>query len=300
MSKNLNKTPKANAPNVSIHEVNLYNEQKVQLEDNYEDILVKAMRGLNTGKVEISKKTGFDKSIIETVLSGKSIPEVIKVMAGALELYAPSLLASASNKWFPQPQYINSCRQFNLPFGGMRVNSYLVWDEGSRETWLFDTGPDAYPILAFIEAENLLVSSIFLTHTHQDHIACLTELLPAIGKPEVFVHESEPIPSANLIREDFETKMGTLSLSCHHTHGHSIGGMTYVVNGLDKQVAIVGDALFAGSMGGGMVSYADALRTNREKIMSLPDETVLCPGHGPMTTVGEEKKHNPFFPEFKS
>ena len=76
--------------------------------------------------------------------------------------------------------------------------------------------------------------------------------------------------------------------------------MTYVVNGLDKQVAIVGDALFAGSMGGGMVSYPDALRTNREKIISLPNETVLCPGHGPMTTVGEEKKHNPFFPEFKS
>ena len=136
--------------------------EKVQLEDNYEDILVKAMRGLNIGKVEISKKTGFDKSIIETVLSGKSIPEVIKVMADALELHAPSLLASASNKWFPQPQSVSSCRQFNLPFGGMRVNSYLAWDEGSREAWLFDTGPDAYPILAFIEAENLLVSSIFL------------------------------------------------------------------------------------------------------------------------------------------
>ena len=194
--------------------------EKVQLEDNYEDILFKAMRGLNIGKVEISKKTGFKKSIIETVLSGKSIPKVIKVMADVLELHAPSLLASANNEWFPRSQYISSCRQFNLPFGGMRVNSYLMWDERSRETWLFDTGPDAYPILAFIKAENLLVSSIFLSHTHQDHIACLTELLPAIGNPEVFVHESEPIPSANLIREDFETKMGTLSLSCHHTHGH--------------------------------------------------------------------------------
>jgi glyoxylase-like metal-dependent hydrolase (beta-lactamase superfamily II) len=52
-------------------------------------------------------------------------------------------------------------------------------------------------------------------------------------------------------------------------------------------------------MGGGMVSYEDALRTNREKIMTLPDDTVLCPGHGPLTTVGEEKKHNPFFPEFR-
>jgi len=71
-----------------------------------------------------------------------------------------------------------------------------------------------------------------------------------------------------------------------------------VIDGLDRPIAIVGDAIFAGSMGGGMVSYQDALQTNREKIMTLADDTVLCPGHGPMTTVGEEKKNNPFFPEF--
>jgi len=74
--------------------------------------------------------------------------------------------------------------------------------------------------------------------------------------------------------------------------------MTYVIEGLETPIAVVGDAMFAGSMGGGMVSYADALQTNRDKIMTLPDETILCPGHGPMTTVGEEKRHNPFFPEF--
>ena len=56
----------------------------------------------------------------------------------------------------------------------------------------------------------------------------------------------------------------------------------------------VGDAVFAASMGGGMISYADALRTNQEEIMTLPSETVLCPGHGPLTTVGEERQHNPF------
>ena len=77
------------------------------------------------------------------------------------------------------------------------------------------------------------------------------------------------------------------------------GRVTYVIGGLESPVAIVGDAIFAGSMGGGMVSYEDALRTNREKIMTLPDDTVLCPGHGPKTTVGEEKKNNPFFPEFR-
>ena len=71
--------------------------------------------------------------------------------------------------------------------------------------------------------------------------------------------------------------------------------MTYVVNGLSRKLAIVGDAIFAGSMGGGNVSYRDALQTNLDKILTLPDETIICPGHGPMTTVGEEKKHNPFF-----
>jgi glyoxylase-like metal-dependent hydrolase (beta-lactamase superfamily II) len=64
-------------------------------------------------------------------------------------------------------------------------------------------------------------------------------------------------------------------------------------------VAVVGDALFAGSMGGGMVSYEEALRTNRAGIFTLADETIVGPGHGPLTTVGEEKLHNPFFPEYQ-
>jgi glyoxylase-like metal-dependent hydrolase (beta-lactamase superfamily II) len=76
---------------------------------------------------------------------------------------------------------------------------------------------------------------------------------------------------------------------------HADGGITYVVRGLAHPVAIVGDAIFAGSMGGGKVSYADALRTTRSEILSLPDETILASGHGPLTTVAEQKAHNPFF-----
>ena len=67
------------------------------------------------------------------------------------------------------------------------------------------------------------------------------------------------------------------------------------MTGLARPIAIVGDSLFAGSMGGGNVSYRDALRNNVEKILTLPEETIISPGHGPMTTVGEEKRHNPFF-----
>ena len=78
------------------------------------------------------------------------------------------------------------------------------------------------------------------------------------------------------------------------------GGITFVGvgSGSAKPVCHCGRsfAVFAGSMGGGAISYSNALRTNREEILSLPAETILCPGHGPMTTVGEEKTSNPFFP----
>ena len=73
-----------------------------------------------------------------------------------------------------------------------------------------------------------------------------------------------------------------------------------MITGLALPVAVVGDALFSSSMGGGMVSFPDALATNRKEIFTLPDETVVCPGHGPLTTIGEEKAHNPFYPEFKA
>ena len=71
--------------------------------------------------------------------------------------------------------------------------------------------------------------------------------------------------------------------------------MTFFIRGLDQPVAIVGDSLFAGSMGSGNVSYEDAIRNNLEKIMVLPNDTILCPGHGPLTTVMDEKRHNAFF-----
>ena len=90
-------------------------------------------------------------------------------------------------------------------------------------------------------------------------------------------------------------ELGDVGIRTLSTWGHSEGGTTYVVTGLSRRLAIVGDSLFASSMGGGMVSYADAYRNNVEKILRLPEATVLACGHGPLTTVGEEKRHNPFF-----
>ena len=271
---------------------------EINLEDFHEDILGKAMRGLGIGKNEMAKRLGSEKSDIDGILSGGVNESLICLMAGELNLDTEKLIRSARQKWSPAPLDIRGLKQFNLPFGDMLVNVYVIWEQTSKNVWVFDTGPMAQPVLDFIKDEGLKVNAIFLTHTHRDHIACLDELKEKTGNPSVYVHELEALDGSELITEGFSYKSGSLSLNALHTHGHALGGMTYVIDGLDRPVAIVGDAIFAGSMGGGMVSYVDALRTNREKIMTLPEETILCSGHGPMTTVQEEKKNNPFFPEF--
>jgi len=142
--------------------------------------------------------------------------------------------------------------------------------------------------------ENLTIKMILLTHAHSDHVADLPRLREETGA-QVFAPAREPVPGAERIEEGKRFRLGKIDIDTRLTWGHSPGGITYVVHGLARPVAIVGDSLFAGSMGGGNVSYDDALRNNLEKILALPDETVICPGHGPITSVGEEKKHNPFF-----
>ena len=271
----------------------------VNLEDFHEDILGKAMRGLGIGKNEMASRLNVEKSDIEKILAGGVNDWLISAIAKELDLDAEKLLRAAKKEWCPAPLAIHCLRQFNLPFGDMRVNAFVAWDENSKNAWIFDTGPVAEPVLSFIKEQDLSVNAIFLTHTHRDHIACLDELRTDTGNPPTYVHKLEAFDGCESIIEGFSFSCGTLSLNTLHTHGHALGGMTYLIDGLEKPIAIVGDAIFAGSMGGGMISYENALRTNREKIMTLPDDTVLCPGHGPLTTVGEEKKHNPFFPEFR-
>jgi hydroxyacylglutathione hydrolase len=270
----------------------------VALEDFHEDILGKAMRGLGIGKNEMAGRLGVERSEIEAILNGGVDENLINAMACELTLDSQKLIRSAKKEWCPAPLEIVGLKQISTTYGDMIVNAYIVWGEVSRNAWVFDTGTDAQPILAFIEEEKLKVDAVFLTHAHRDHIACLDDLSEKTENPKFFVHNLELFDGCEPIEEGFKYSIDSLSLVAKNTHGHSVGGLTYVIDGLEKPVAVVGDAIFAGSMGGGMVSYTDALQTNRDKIMTLPEATILCPGHGPMTSVGEEKKNNPFFPEF--
>jgi len=142
--------------------------------------------------------------------------------------------------------------------------------------------------------EGLAIKLILLTHAHPDHIADLERLRSKTGAP-IYISEHESARGAEAISEGKRFRIGALQIETLLTSGHSAGGITYFITGLQRPVAIVGDSLFAASMGGGAVSYEDALQNNLKKILTLPEETILCPGHGPLTTVTKEKRENPFF-----
>lgn len=271
----------------------------IPLEDTFTDIVGKARRGLKlTDDQQLAAKAGVSAADVAKVSSGAADEKVLRKLAPALNLGAQSLVDSATKKWYPAAQQVEGLQQFNTPFEDMTVNAYLAWDLKSREAVAFDTGATSQPMLDFAKGNNLSIKLILLTHTHPDHIADLAKMKAATGA-KAYVGELEPNPGAELFPEGRVFKLGNLKIETRLTTGHCVGGITYVVSGLARPVAVVGDAIFAGSMGGGGISYADALGNNRKKIFTLLDDTVLCPGHGPLTTVGEEKQHNPFYPEFQ-
>ncbi len=267
----------------------------IPLEDTAADVVGKAQRGLRFSDSQLAEKCGATADEIRRVRDGDFDEETIRRAAPVLQLDAESLLKLATGTWTPENLgETPGLAQFNTPYGDMTVNAYLVWDPNTREAVVFDTGADSTVILHRIAKEDLSVMLILLTHAHPDHIADLSRLRSDTGAP-IFISALERVRDAQTIKEGEVFNVGALSIEARLTSGHSVGGMTYVITGLARPVAIVGDSVFAGSMGGGAVSYEDAVRNNIEKILTLPDDTIICPGHGPLTTVRKEKRENPFF-----
>jgi len=268
----------------------------IPLEDNFTDVIGKAQRGLQINDDQLAAKTGVSVADIRRVKEGDADEPVLKKVAPELNLASAPLVALAKKAWFPStPADISGLACFNTAYGDMTVNSYLVWDPKTSQGVCFDTGADSSEMAKFAASKQIRIQSILLTHTHPDHIADLARLRE-VTQAKVFVCKLEALDGAETFDAGKTFTVGPLRIETRQTKGHSRGGITYVVSGLPNRIAVVGDAMFAGSMGGGGVSYADALDTNRKNILTLPDDTILCPGHGPLTTVGQEKAHNPFFP----
>jgi len=270
----------------------------IPLEDTFVDVISKAQNGFKLSDADLARRADVAPEAIARIKKGEVLEDEILKLARSLNLGKTTLVEMAKNSWVPEPIEVPGLLQFTTRFGDMTVNAYLVWDAATRQAVAFDTGAIALGMMKSIQSQSLELRHLLLTHTHGDHVADV-ERFQSDTKAEIWVSEKEPFPGAKSFAEGAVFTVGGLQIETRSTTGHSSGGTTYVIKGLSRPVAVVGDAVFASSMGGGKVSYLDALGNNRRKIMTLPDDCVICPGHGPLTTVGQEKKHNPFFPEFQ-
>jgi len=190
-------------------------------------------------------------------------------------------------------------RLHNTPFPipgyeAMTVNSYSIQPpEHSGEGILIDAGSSFRSIFGDAPDNGATQWRLILTHTHSDHVIHFSELSQLVA--EAHSPANEPYSDALPVRGGDAFDLGPWGLTAMETPGHSPGGMSYLLEGPSTPVAFVGDALFCYSIGKVNAHYDAALTSIREKILGLPTETILCPGHGPPTTVGFEKTHNPFF-----
>jgi glyoxylase-like metal-dependent hydrolase (beta-lactamase superfamily II) len=199
-----------------------------------------------------------------------------------------------------------------LIVGELETNCYLLGDERSREGIVIDPGGDFKLIEKAFKELNLDVKYIVLTHGHGDHIGVLSELKKYTGaqilihkedaemlsNPEknlsVFSYTPFSAPGADrLLKDKDKIRIGQIELEVLHTPGHTEGSISL----LTDKVIFTGDLIFCGSVGrtdlpGG--SYQRLLRSIQDKILDKTDDTVIYPGHGPATTVGEERRNNPF------
>lgn len=200
-----------------------------------------------------------------------------------------------------------------FPVGPVGANCYIVGDDTTREVFVVDPGDEADRILATLTRLKVRAIALVNTHGHFDHIQAVDAVRRATGAP-FWIHEAErdtleqgparakmifgldlppsPVPD-RWLREGDRIAVGSLTLTVHHTPGHSQGGVCLVGDG----IAFVGDTLFAGSIGRTDLPGGDLdtlLASIARVLLPLPDETICYPGHGPETTIGDEKRTNPF------
>ncbi len=201
-----------------------------------------------------------------------------------------------------------------LPVGPLQCNCSVIGDEQSHEAIVVDPGDDIEQVMALIRKHNLQVKQIVITHAHIDHVGGAMKLRAATGAP-ILLNQNDyallkmldvqaawigmATPGKVEIDQSLGSKdvvkAGSLAAQVLHTPGHTEGSICLYFP--VEKTLIAGDTLFAGSIGrtdlpGG--SYEKILRSIHDRVLALPDDTTVVPGHGPLTTIGEERESNPF------
>jgi len=273
----------------------------MNLEDHLGDILRKARQAADVPAAKAAQTSGLTEdewTALEE--SGKTSKRLnFQPLAGLLGLNGKKL-EDIANGWLPQTPDLSLWRELRVittTREGITVNCYLVWDEVSREGALFDTGWDAEPIFELVRQNSVNLRHLFLTHTHEDHVAAMETV--RLKFPKLLLHTSaKSAPPQHRNRANDFIHLNSLRITNRDAPGHAEDGVIYIIGNWPEDAphaTIIGDTIFAGSLARGIQSTELLKQKVREQIFTLPPETLLCPGHGPLTTVADEKAHNPFF-----
>ena len=269
------------------------------LEDELGDIIQKSRDGKPWSQKDLAEASGLKLDDVRRIESYELNPPeaTITRLAEVLDLDGPALSAIARNAWHPKkpvadPNLDLVC--LDVFMGAYPVKCYLLRCPTTNETAIVDTGANPEAIVQKAREMKVKPSKIFLTHAHPDHAWGLDLLVKEFQCP-TWIDAQEPRPTGtddfNFVKDGETIALGELKVQVIATPGHTAGGVSYKIN----QTILSGDTLFAGSMGRANSSWQDLYRSITQTLFSFSDDTALHPGHGPATTVGEEKQHNPFF-----
>ena len=280
------------------------------LEDDFCDIIKKARLGQSHSLGAVAELANVSEQDLQTLEKGHRPPTQPEVdaLSHALRLRNQPLTDIAINGWVPQSSPV-WLEQESLvitilgDIGGYAVKGYLLSDEKTKDAVMIDTGYNAKEMLSAIKNRGLKLNGICLTHGHADHAGGLDQILTEWPVPVYLGDGDFDLLPWKPAKDQITTPknqqaitVGNLRLECLETPGHTPGGFCYWMRQSDRELCFVGDTLFAGSVGRSnpFSLYPTHITSVQEVVLQLPEDTVLLPGHGPATTVKEERIHNPF------
>ncbi|MET0515431.1 MAG: MBL fold metallo-hydrolase [Nitrospiraceae bacterium] len=276
----------------------------MSLEDEFSDIIKKARTGQLRSVADVSRASGLAESEI-TQLERGHVPrhrDQVSAMANALGLRPGPLGQIASGAWEPYAvKNVHGLETIRGSIGGYEVKGYVLHD--GAEAVMIDTGYNPQAMLEMLTRRGLRLRAICLTHGHTDHAEGIQAILDQhpvpvyLGPGDRDLLNWTPPDDRLLAPQDGDTiRAGGLTIRFIETPGHTPGGVCYRVEAGAEAMCFVGDTLFAGSIGRSNPAtlYGTHLESVRQRVLKLPDEVVLFPGHGPATTVQQELAHNPF------
>jgi hydroxyacylglutathione hydrolase len=272
------------------------------LEDELGDVLEKAMRrrGLTAG--ELAASASVPQAKIRDALDYRSDLgcDELRRLAAALRLNEVGLCALGSGR-YPLaaigglPFCVTPLR---MPHGIGVANAYLVGECGSSRAVLFDTGAGIDALVAVWPAGVRTLDAVFLTHVEPEHTGGLCDVVLRFGAPAAFVPLNAAAPCGTGVAEGDVRRFGAIEVTTFATPGHAAQHNCYLVRSTTTRAGtpllISGDLVFAGSVGGAYFSQEQLHTSLKRMLAAVPPSTVIAPGHGPLTTVENELRYNPF------